>query len=73
MEEALKKMEKKEKRTLKGTARAVSLAQRLSPKSQRKKDLLANSTAQLKVCFIQKKNFLAWLFSKKRQGIVTAL
>ena len=49
MEEALKKMEKKEKRTLRGTVKAVSLAQRLSPKAQRKKDVILNSTAQLKV------------------------
>ena len=53
MEEALKKMEKKEKKTLKGTAKAVGLAARLSPKAQRKKDLLLNSTAQLKVCLIR--------------------
>ena len=49
MEEALKRMEKKEKRTLRGAVKAVSLAQRLSPKAQRKKDVLLNSTAQLKV------------------------
>ncbi|KAL4236528.1 C2 domain [Mactra antiquata] len=49
MEEELKKMEKKsEKKTFKGTAKAVGLAAKLSPKSQRKKDLLLNSTAQLK-------------------------
>ena len=55
LEDALKKMEKKEKRTLRGTAKAVSLAQKLSPKAQRKKDALMNSTAQLKVrnlCFV---------------------
>ncbi|XP_060603709.1 otoferlin-like isoform X5 [Ruditapes philippinarum] len=50
MEEELKKMEKKnEKKTFKGTAKSVALASRLSPKSQRKKDALLNSTAQLKV------------------------
>ncbi|XP_060603705.1 otoferlin-like isoform X1 [Ruditapes philippinarum] len=49
MEEELKKMEKKnEKKTFKGTAKSVALASRLSPKSQRKKDALLNSTAQLK-------------------------
>lgn len=52
MEKELKKMEKKEagdKKTLKGTAKAVSLAKQLSPKTQRKKDKLLNSTSQLKV------------------------
>ncbi|XP_046585626.1 otoferlin-like isoform X5 [Haliotis rubra] len=51
MEKELKKMEKKEagdKKTLKGTAKAVSLAKQLSPKTQRKKDKLLNSTSQLK-------------------------
>ncbi|XP_053394702.1 otoferlin-like isoform X2 [Mercenaria mercenaria] len=49
MEEELKKMEKKnEKKTFKGTAKSVALASRLSPKSQRKKDALLSSTAQLK-------------------------
>ena len=51
MEEALRKMEKKEKKTFKGTAKAIGLAAKLSPKAQRKKDLVLNSTAQLKVCF----------------------
>lgn len=65
MEEELKKMEKKnEKKTFKGTAKAVGLASKLSPKSQRKKDALLSSTAQLKV----KNNNqwkLYWLISKK--------
>ena len=53
MEEQLKKMEKKsEKKTFKGTAKAVGIAAKLSPKSQRKKDLLLNSTAQLKVLIL---------------------
>ena len=52
MEEALRKMEKKEKKTFKGTAKAVGLAAKLSPKAQRKKDLVLNSTAQLKVCLL---------------------
>ena len=46
MEKELKKMEKQEdKRT-----KTSSLAKQLSPKSQRKKDKLLSSTAQLKVC-----------------------
>lgn len=50
MEEELKKMEKKnEKKTFRGTAKAVGLASKLSPKSQRKKDKLLTSTAQLRV------------------------
>ncbi|PVD23896.1 hypothetical protein C0Q70_17171 [Pomacea canaliculata] len=36
-------------KTFKGTAKAVSLAKQLSPRAQRKKEKLLNSTAQLKV------------------------
>lgn len=61
MEEELKKMEKRnEKKTFKGTAKAVGLAAKLSPKSQRKKDLLLNSTAQLKVSSNLGLNLLAF-------------
>ena len=54
MEKELKKMEgkkelKESKITFKGTAKAISLAAKLSPKSQRRKDKIATSTAQLKV------------------------
>ncbi|XP_041358290.1 otoferlin-like [Gigantopelta aegis] len=45
MEKELKKMEKQEDRK----AKSSSLANQLSPKSQRKKDKLLSSTAQLKV------------------------
>ena len=37
------------KKTFKGTAKAVGLATKLSPKAQRKKGKADNSTAQLKV------------------------
>ena len=40
---------KESKITFKGTAKAVSLAQRLSPKSQRRKEKISSSTSQLKV------------------------
>lgn len=43
------KREVGEKKTFKGTAKAVSLAKQLSPRAQRKKEKLLNSTAQLKV------------------------
>ncbi|XP_076441089.1 otoferlin-like [Babylonia areolata] len=46
-----KKADKKEggdKKTLKGTARAVTLAKQLSPRTQRKKEKLLSNTAQLK-------------------------
>ena len=50
MEATLKRMEEKnEKRTFKGTAKAVTLASKLSPKAQRKKDKAKNTTSQLKV------------------------
>ena len=51
MEKELKAMEGKEKKkhTLRGAAKAVSLASKLSPKSQRKKEKLDSTTAQLKV------------------------
>ena len=57
MEKELKKMEgkkelKESKITFKGTAKAISLAAKLSPKSQRRKDKIATSTAQLKVCYV---------------------
>jgi phytoene dehydrogenase-like protein len=62
MEATLKKMEKQdeknEKRTLKGTARAVTLANKLSPKAQRKKDKAKNTTSQLKVRNLNKMTFL---------------
>ncbi|KAK6179510.1 hypothetical protein SNE40_011846 [Patella caerulea] len=51
MEKELKKLEKKEqdeKKTMKGAAKAVSLAKQLSPKSQRKKEKILTNTAQLK-------------------------
>ncbi|XP_052775587.1 otoferlin-like isoform X2 [Mya arenaria] len=49
MEEEIRKMEKRnEKQKFKNTAKAIGLATKLSPKSQRKKDKLINSTAQLK-------------------------
>ena len=54
-EKDAKKGDKKEggdKRTFKGTARAVTLAKQLSPRTQRKKDKLMNNTAQLKVSFV---------------------
>lgn len=38
------------KHTLKGTAKAVSLAQKLSPKAQRKKNKVDPNIAQFKVC-----------------------
>ena len=51
-EKDAKKAEKKEagdKKTFKGTAKAVTLAKQLSPRTQRKKEKLLNNTAQLKV------------------------
>ena len=43
------KESKPKKHTLRGAAKAVSLAAKLSPKSQRKKEKMASTTAQLKV------------------------
>ena len=55
-EKELKKMEskkdgteEKKKHTFRGAAKAVSLAAKLSPKSQRKKEKMCANTAQLKV------------------------
>ena len=49
-EKELKKMEGEEKKhTLRGTAKAVALTQRLSPKAQRKKDKIDPNIAKLKV------------------------
>lgn len=41
--------DEKKKHTFKGAAKAVSLASKLSPKSQRKKASMAANTSQLKV------------------------
>ena len=53
-EKELKKMEGEEKKhTLRGTAKAVALTQRLSPKAQRKKDKIDPNIAKLKVWNIE--------------------
>ena len=49
---AADKKEAAEKRTFKGTAKAVTLAKQLSPRTQRKNEKLLNNTSQLKVSFV---------------------
>ena len=49
-ERELRKLEKADdKKTFKGTAKAVALAQKLSPKTQRKKNTIDPNTARLTV------------------------